>query len=222
MRLAAAICVSLLAGTAHCQLQKPPAVLAHVRFTVENPQLEPVFYSMDVFESGMGRYMAHYTMSQEGDTPFQPVDRPIRIHDPLLSRMFDAARTHHFFAIECEAPHSHVAFTGKKTFAYTGSDGKGSCTFNYSRDQSLNQLAADLMSVAFTLEEGARLTSEHLHDRLSLDGELEALQSAAQEHRALELGNIAPELESIANDDAVMNRARMRARELLLEPASVR
>ncbi len=220
MRLPVAICVAFLTGAAFAQTSGTATNKAEIRFTVENPRLEPAVYSIDVFEDGTGRYTAHYTVSQDGDTPFQPVDRAIHIHDPLLSRMFSVARAHQFFAVECEA-HNHVAFTGKKSLAYTGPEGKGSCTFNYSHDPELNQLASDLMSVAFTLEEGTVLASEHLHDRLSLDAELEALQDAAQERRALELGNIAPELDSIANDDAVMNRARTRARALLVEPASV-
>lgn len=222
MRLTAVICALLFAGTAYAQSPAAPAAKAHVRFTVENPQLQPSVYSLDVYEDGTGSYRASYTPAQEGDAVSVPVDRVIHIHDPLLSRLFSTARTHHFFAMDCEAPHNHVAFTGKKTLAYAGPEGEGSCAFNYSRDQSLNQLAADMMSVAFTLEEGVKLANEHQYDRLSLDAELEALASAAQEQRALELGNIAPELEAIANDDAVLNRARMRARELLLEPASVR
>lgn len=212
----------LIAGTACAQIPAASADRAHIRFTVENPQLEPSTYTLDVYKDGRGTYKATYTAAQNGDSAAQPVDRTIRIHDPLLSQLFSAARTHHLFDMDCQAPHSHVAFSGEKTFAYAGPEGDGSCTFNYSHDQSLNQLASDMISVAFTLEEGERLANEHLHDRLSLDAELDALQNAAQEHRALELGNIAPELESIADDDAVMNRARTRAHELLLEPASVR
>jgi hypothetical protein len=222
MRPVAAVFAFLLAATAFAQNPAGPASRTHIRFTVENPQLEPSTYSLDIFEDGNGRYSASYTASSDGDSAAAPVNRAIRIHDPLLSRLFETARSHHLFAMDCEAPHSRVAFTGKKTLAYAGTDGDGSCTFNYSRDPSLNQTASDLMSVAYTLEIGTRLANEHLHDRLSLDAELEALQGAAQDHRALELGNIAPELESIANDDEVMNRARARARALLLEPASVR
>ena len=115
----------------------------------------------------------------------------------------------------CEAPGSHVAFTGKKTVSYTGPDGHGECTYNWSRDQQLNQLADDLMAIAYTIDEGRRLATEHVHSRLSLDAELEALQDAAKDRRALEIENISSELESIANDEAVMNRARNRARALL-------
>ena len=96
----------------------------------------------------------------------------------------------------------------------------GECTFNWSRDQQLNQLADSLMAVAFTIHEGSRLAIEHVHSRLSLDAELEQLQDAAKDHRALEIENIAPELQSIAADPAVMNRARNRARALLNGDAS--
>jgi hypothetical protein len=133
----------------------------------------------------------------------------------LLS-FFQAARSHSFFTIPCEAPKSHVAFTGKKTISYAGPDGHGECTFNWSRDQSLNQLADDLMAIAYTIEEGRRLATEHVHSRLSLDAELEALQDAVKGRRALEIENISAELESIASDEAVMNRARNRARALLI------
>lgn len=218
MRFAAAILSVLIAGSAVAQSPAAPVGRAYVRFTVENPQLEPAAYTLNIYEDGAGNYSA----SGSDDASSTPTERAIRIHDPLLSQLFEAARSHHFFAINCEAPRSHVAFTGKKTLAYAGGDGAGSCTFNYSRDQSLNQIATDLMSVAYTLAEGPRLASERLHDRLSLDSELEALQDAAQDRRALELGNIAPELQAIANDDAVMNRARTRARALIPDPVSPR
>lgn len=218
MKLIAAVFV-LMAGIASAQDPPPATGGAHIEFTVENHQLDPAVYTLEINKDGSGTYTA--TLGG-GDVAPQAEKRAIQIHEPLLSQLFESAREDHFFAKECEAPHNHVAFTGKKTLAYTGPDGTGSCTFNYSREQNLNKIAYDLMSVAYTLEEGARLKNEHLHDRLSLDGELESLGSAAQDHRALELENIAPELEAIANDDAVMERARRRAQALLSEPASAR
>jgi hypothetical protein len=217
MRPIVALLTLLLAGIASAQDPPPATAGAQIRFTVENHQLDPSAYTLEINKDGSGIYTASFG---GGDVTPQAEKRAIQIREPLLSQLFESAQKDHFFATECEAPHNHVAFTGKKTLAYTGPDGKGSCTFNYSRDQSLNQLAYDLMSVAYTLEEGTRLKSEHLHDRLSLDGELESLGTAAQDHRALDLENIAPELEGIANDDAVMERARTRARALLSEPAS--
>lgn len=217
MKLAAAIFSLFLTGIAFGQNVATATNRAQIRFTVENPRLDPAAYSLKIFEDGTGSY----TASGGGESGGQQVERAIRVQEPLVSRLFGTARSDHFFAMDCEQPHSKVAFTGKKTLAYTGGDGSGSCSFNYSRDQSLNQIAAELMAVAYTLEVGTRLATEHLHDRLSLDAELESLQDAAHDSRALELGNIAQELESISNDDAVMDRARSRARSLLSEPASL-
>jgi hypothetical protein len=218
MRFAAVVLVLCLAGAASAQTPTGPASRAHIRFTVENPQLEPAIYSLEIFEDGTGSY----TVSAPGQSVSVSAGREVRVHDPLLSRVFKTARGHHFFAMNCESPQSNIALTGKKTLAYAGPDGEGSCTFNYSKEPAINQATAELMNVAYTLSEGTRLEAEHVHDRLSLDGELEALQDAAREHRALGLENIAPELQSIAEDDAVMERARTRARALLSEAASVR
>jgi hypothetical protein len=218
MRLVAAVFLLGLAAIASAQQPPAPADRAHIRFTVENPKAEPAAYSLEIYESGDGSYSASAVDGPESRT----AGKAIRIQAPLLTQLFKTARAEHFFAVSCESPQSHVAFTGKKTLAYAGPDGTGSCTFNYSRVRPLNDSAEMLMDVAYTLTVGARLNNEHLHDRLSLDSELEALQDAAKEHRALELENIAPELESIAGDDAVMERARTRARGLLSEAGSGR
>jgi hypothetical protein len=202
---------------------RPAAASPEIRFSFEHAQLDPATYSLVVKEDGSGHYESTpgpVSGPATDGIASAPHQRDIVIRDPLLESLFKTARSHHFFATECEAPDSHVAFTGKKTLAYSGPDGRGECTFNWSRDQQLNQLADSLMAVAFTIHEGSRLAIEHVHSRLSLDSELEQLQDAAKDHRALEIENIAPELQSIAADPAVMNRARNRARALLNGDAS--
>ncbi len=219
MRMAAVVLVLCLCAIAAAQTPTGPTDRAHVRLTVVNSQGDPRLYSLEIFEDGTGSY----TSSAAGETVSLSAGRQVRVHDPLLSRVFKTARAEHFFAMNCESPQHHVAFTGKKTLTYAGADGTGSCTFNYSGDRAVNETATMLMNVAYTLTVGARLKSEHLHDRLSLDAELEALQDeVAREHHTMELGNIAPELQSIADDDAVMERARKRATALLSEAGSAR
>jgi hypothetical protein len=191
-------------------------------FQFENPQLQPAAYSIEIHEDGSG----HYKSTPAAPTPTiasdpadeitpQPQDRAIRIGEPLRTQLFAAARSHHFFAIACEAPKSHVAFTGKKTLTYSAADGHGSCTFNYSRDESLNRMVEELEAVAFTLEEGQRITIQHQHSRLALDAELETLEDAAKNGRALEIENIAPQLQSVVDDQEILLRARKRAKALL-------
>jgi len=219
MKLAGVLFVVLATGVATAQTSAV-SQSSYILFSVANPRVEPSQYSLKIREDGTGEYKATYTPSGE-DTAAAPVDRAILIHDPVLAEIFNAARKYHFFAIDCHGS-QRVAFTGKKTLAYSGPDGSGSCTFNYSHTNGINEAATNLMSVAYTLAIGAQLASEHRYDRLSLDSELEALQEAVAEKRALEIENIAPELTSIVNDSAVMNRARERAQRLLNEASMTR
>ncbi|HTZ90353.1 MAG TPA: hypothetical protein VMA71_08430 [Alloacidobacterium sp.] len=192
--------------------------MAHIRFIFENPKLQPSSYVIDMNEDSSGHFRSEpgsaAAEDPEGITP-QAVNTDITIVDPLRSLLFKTARSHNFFNVACESTRSKVAFTGKKALQYTGPDGKGSCSFNWSRDQQLMNIADDLIAVAFTLEEGRRLTLEHQHNRLSLDAELEELQDAVKSGRAQQIQNIAPQLEAIAGDENVLERARLRARQLL-------
>ncbi len=219
----AATAVLVLALSQAAPSPGPASASPEIRFSFEHAQLDPAEYTLVVHEDGYGHYQSTPgPVSTSGSDGFAstPQQREMVIRDPLLASLFRIARSHHFFAMECEAPDSHVAFTGKKTVAYTGSDGHGECTYNWSRDPQLNQFADDLMAIAYTLYEGNRLAIMHAHSRLGLDAELENLQSAVKDHRALEIANIAPELQAIAADPAVMNRARNRARALLSGDAS--
>ena len=224
LALAAALVLSQSQAGPSSSGNVPPASgSAEIRFSFDHPQLDPAAYTIVIHEDGNGHYQSTpgpVSASASDGIGSAPLQRDIVVRDPLLESFFMAARAHHFFAVECETPDSHVAFSGKKTVAYSGPDGRGECTFNWSRDQQLNQLADNLMAVAYTVHIGSRLAIEHAHSRLGLDSELEELQEAVKDHRALEIENIAPELQSIAADPAVMNRARNRARALLNGGAS--
>jgi len=212
-----ALLLSLLGSAALAMAQQGDAS-ARIRFVFENPKLQPANYVLDIHENGMGHFHADpgeiAAVSTDAIAP-QAVDMDIQIKEPLRSFLFNTARSHNFFNVACESTKSKVAFTGKKALQYAGSDGKGSCTYNWSRDQQLMKMTDDLIAVAYTLEVGRRLAVEHEHDRLSLDTELEDLQSAAKGGRAQQLQNIAPQLQAIAEDEKVMERARSRARQLL-------
>lgn len=191
---------------------------AHVRFIFENTKLQPARYVMDIYEDGTGHFHSNPGMaaaSDPGGITAQSLDTDIRIEEPLRTFLFKTARSHNFFDVACEYAKSKVAFTGKKALMYDGPDGDGSCTFNWSRDQQLVKVADDLIAAAYTLEVGRRLALEREHNRLGLDAELEALQSAVKDGRAQQIQNIAPQLKAIASDESVMERARTRARQLL-------
>ncbi|HEX3438173.1 MAG TPA: hypothetical protein VHT24_15495 [Pseudacidobacterium sp.] len=191
---------------------------AHIRFIFENPKLQPANYVIDINEDGSGHFHSvpgSAVTSDPDGVVSQPIDMDIKIEEPLRSSLFKIARAHNFFDVACDSTKTKVAFTGKKALVYSGPDGDGSCTFNWSRDQQIMKVADDLIATAYTLEVGSRLTVEREHDRLSLDSELEALQDAVKGGRAQQVQNISPQLQSIADDEKVMERARNRARQLL-------
>lgn len=198
--------ILLLFATAGAFSQEPPAAgSASIRFTYQNLNLSPSDYQVFVRADGTGRY----TASGGGSHPAQ---QEISITPELLAKIFAAAREQKFFDLPCQAKGAdHVAFQGNKTLAYEGPDGKGACTFNYSKIKQIEQLNDIFQSIASTVAWGQRMVADRQHDRLGLDKELEGLASAVADGRAIQLQNIQPILQEIAADPSVINRARQRA-----------
>lgn len=190
---------------------------AQISFTYENPKLQPAKYVVTLQENGSGHYLSETGAAVLDHTqlPVRGQDRPIQISAGTRDLIFTAARQSKYFSIPCDSGAKHIAFQGMKTLAYSGSDGHGSCSFNWSKDKQIQNLTDKFQAIASTLEEGAKLEVEYEHSRLSLDGELELLAGLVHDSRALELNNIAPILNKIAEDDAILKRAQRRARDLL-------
>jgi hypothetical protein len=191
---------------------------ASIVFTFDHPQLQPAHYTITIDETGAGHFESvPGSAASDQDDPVRPapVNRAIRLDDGLRADLFRYARSHAYFGGRCDRGQSGMAFTGNKTLAYAGSDGHGSCGFVWAADPALQRLTDQLNAVAFTIEIGRRLDVEVQHDRLGLDSELSFLQDAVKERRASGLPNIATELEAIASDQQVMDRARKRAVALL-------
>jgi len=193
---------------------------AQVGFSYENRQLQPARYNFLIDENGAGQYHSEPGDPPPADTPSyqnlaEAQDRPVQLSRPVVEHIFSTARAQKFFAIKCEDEKDKVAFQGTKQLSYRGPDGSGSCTYNWSKSAAIEKLTTIFESIAFTLEEGRRLEVEHKHDRLALDAELGELTTAVKEGRALEVQSIQPVLQEIAEDDLVLERARMRAKKLL-------
>lgn len=217
MRISSALIPLLLSAVAVPTLASAPTS-ARIVYTFKHPQLQPAQYTITIEESGAGHFV-----SQTGQAPVDysdgvypaPVDREIRLDNALRDDLFRYAHSHAFFAGHCDRGQSGLAFTGNKTLSYNGPDGQGSCSFVWAADPALQRLSDQLGAVAYTIEVGRRLDVEVQHDRLGLDAELESLQDAVKDQRAWDLPNIADQLQSIASDEEVMDRARKRAQDLL-------
>lgn len=188
-----------------------------VSFQFERAGVSVPRYALQVLEDGTGSYQADVIpgIAPAASTPTQHVDRAITLTRGTAAKIFKAAHDLNRFNIECEAKVKNIANTGTKTLSYAGPDGRGSCVYNYSENKDVAMLTDTFLGIAFTLDEGRRLSFLHRFDRLGLDAEMDSLAEEAQAGRALELETIAPALTSIANDSAVMERVRVRAAKLL-------
>jgi hypothetical protein len=187
-----------------------------IRFTYENPKLQPQKYVLTVEEDGTGHFRSEGSGQSDGQSmSSEPQDRPIHISRTLREAMFAAARKSKLFAFSCDDGGKNIAFQGTKTLEYEGPEGKGSCVYNWSKKPQIEKLTDQFEAMAATLDEGSRLQRQYEHGRLSLDSEMEILEQMVHEGRAIELENIAPILQTLAGDEAVLQRVQRRARALL-------
>ena len=190
---------------------------AQIRFTYENPKLEPHKYVLVVGEDGSGNYHSEGSGSSADGQGMasEPVDRPIHVSKAVRDSMFAAARKNKFFAKSCDDGGKNIAFQGTKTLEYEGPDGQGSCIYNWSKNAQIGKLTDQFQAIAATLDEGSKLQRQYEHGRLSLDSEMEILEQMVRDGRAIEIENIAPLLQTLSGDEAVLQRVQRRAKTLL-------
>jgi hypothetical protein len=203
----------------------PTKTPAEVSFQFDRPGLPVPRFTMTMHEDGTGRYEADQAEVKATATLMrgqaaQHVDRQISLTKATAAKVFKAARVLNYFNIECSSKAKNIADTGKKTLSYTGPDGSGSCTYNYSENKTIDMLTNTFQGIAFTMDEGRRLEFLHRYDRLGLDAEMILLSQEAEAGRALELGTISPTLAAIADDASVIQRVRLKASKMLEQVAS--
>ncbi len=222
--LMAWLATASFAQTAVAPAAVPVLSTPQVSFQFERIGLPVPKFTLAVNEDGTGTYQAQVASASgsteaigQANAAGPPVNRAIRISGSTAETIFKTARSLDRFNIECASKAKNIADTGKKTLSYTGADGQGACHYNYSDNKSVAQLTSLFQAIAFTMDEGRKLGFMHRFDRLGLYSEMDALDHEVVEKRALELGNIAPELKAIVSDDALMQRVREKAAKLLAQ-----
>jgi hypothetical protein len=198
---------------------------AEVSFQFDRPGLPVPHFTLRLHEDGMGRYEADQAEVRATATSMrgqgaEHVDRQISLTKATAVKVYKAARTLNHFNIECLSKAKNIADTGKKTLNYTGPDGSGSCTYNYSENKTVDMLTSTFQGIAYTMDEGRRLEFLHRYDRLGLDAEMISLAQEVEAGRALELGTISPTLALIADDTSVIQRVRLKASKMLEQVAA--
>jgi hypothetical protein len=202
---------------------KPTA--AEVTFQFDRPGLEVPHFKLRIQEDGVGTYQADQaemaaTQTAGRGQAAQHIDRALRLTPGTVAKIFKEARSLNHFDTECASKAKNIADTGKKILTYSGPDGSGTCTYNYSENKNVDTLTNTFLAIAYTMDEGRKLEFLHRYDRLGLDAEMASLSQEVQEGRALELGTISPALASIADDAALIQRVRLKASKMLEQSAA--
>ena len=217
-----AVLVPILSSFAVGQSSARPAK-ASVTYSFERPGLTVPKFVLTVFEDGTGTYTGESAAVSGGAswgaykpaTTGQNFNRTLALSPATTDEIFKTARSLDRFTIECASKAKNIADTGKKTFTYSGPDGQGTCTYNYSDNKMVTHLTDTMFGIAFTMDEGRKLDFMHRYDRLGLYSEFDTLKREVEAKRALELNNIRDSLTSIASDEALMEKVRERAVTLL-------
>jgi len=218
--------VAFTAGQTAAPAPDPSATKqAEVSFQFDRAGMPVPRFTLRIREDGSGRYQADQaempaTATSMRGQAAQHIDRPINLTRGTVAKVFKSARAVNYFNIECESKAKNIANTGKKTLSYTGADGSGSCTYNYSENKTVDTLTNTFLGIAYTMDAGRKLEFLHRYDRLGLDAEMILLSQEAEAGRALELGTIAPTLATIVDDTAVIQRVRLRAQKMLEQVAA--
>ncbi len=212
MRLPERWLVALLLSVA-VQAQVP-ASGPRLSFTLDRTGAAALHYTVQLDEAtGKGVYRATLPAAGNMGAAGAPTDLPIAVPPAALARVFAAVPL--IQSNRCESHRKGVAQTGTKTLRLVGAGATSECSYNYSEDDRVNAATAVFEALAETMQYGDRLGTKLRFDRLGLDAEIDGLVAALADGRALAVGNIAPVLGAIQNDDRVMERVRRKAAHLL-------
>jgi hypothetical protein len=196
-----------------------------VAFAFERSGLPVPKYRMTIHDDGSAVYEGEEAPASGGTASVaalrpQPFRNLVTISPATSSRVFAIARKLNHFNTTCASKAKNIADTGTKTLSYSGPDGSGACTYNYSENKDVEALTEIVQGIAETMDQGRELDHLRRYDRLGLDSAITFLAQEVSEGRALEVGTIAASLRAIAADAEVMARVRTRANKLLtLVPA---
>lgn len=184
-----------------------------VTFTLDFPISVPEHYSLRVTQDGKASYesMGKLTPEADGD----PFSYDFTMSEENHARIFELAAQAKYFESDVDYKKGHLANTGKKVLAYQDGQVQHEAAYNYSINSAVQQLTRIFQNVSATLEFARRLQYFHRYQRLALEEELKRMEEMAKSDSLDEIQAVAPMLQEIADDKAILNVTRSRAVRLL-------
>ena len=191
-------------------------------FSRDLPGVPVPKYTLTIRDDGSGSYAGEAAppptrYGPPASTAAIPFQRELHLTSATTARIFDLAAQLDHFNRDCASKAKNVADTGTKTISYSGPDGHGSCTYNYTEIKELVALTQLIQGITETLDTGRELDRLHRYDRLGLDSAMSSLVQEAASGRALELETIGDSLRAIVSDNDVLARVRAKANAMLTQ-----
>lgn len=187
---------------------------ATVTFTLDFPDSSPEHYSISVQSDGHAKYESTGKISKDSDDR-DTYQTEFAFSEATRTRIFELAAQAHYFSGKVDSGNKKLAFTGAKKLAFTSAQQNSSAAYNFSSIPAVQQLTTLFQGVSATLEFGHRLSYFHRYQKLALDEELKGMEEQAQRGDLIELQAVAPILQEIYDDPAVIKVVRARARRIL-------
>ncbi|HEY2116253.1 MAG TPA: hypothetical protein VGJ51_14235 [Candidatus Angelobacter sp.] len=197
------------------QTQKPDQASATPSITFERvwEDISPQSVTITVSANGAAKYSSR-DPGKNGDEADNYQTEFAMSHD-RCDKLFRYAREANYFQGDFTFKKHAVASTGKKTLTYADASRHFNTTYDYSEHKAIQEITSIFMGISNTIEHGRKLQFLRRFDKLGLEAELKVMEDAAESHSLVEIQLIAPTLESIAEDHAILNIARQRAHRLL-------
>jgi hypothetical protein len=194
-----------------------PTVTFHVLWEAATPQE----YTIQATSVGSAQYVSRNPTQAPDANGVRDADYVLEftMSEANRRKIFALAEQAKFFDGQFDYTKHAIANTGKKTLSYVDSDRHFQTTYNWSENVAIDQLTRIFGGISATIEHGRKLKFLRRFDKLGLEAELKGMEHLAESQDLAEIQIIAPMLESIANDAAILNIARQRARRLLARAA---
>ena len=189
--------------------QSAAGIIPTITFARNWDAAQPSFLKIEIDSSGRARYESQDPKSGEPYTEDFTLSRATR------EKILDLTTKANYFNGSFDFKQHKIAFTGTKTLIYHDAAHSGQTTYNWSQNQSVEQLTNMFIAISNTIEAGRKLDYLIHYDKLGLDQQLEAMENQADSGQMIELQVVAPALQEIGSNPVYMHIAQQRARHLL-------
>lgn len=188
-----------------------------VIFTSAFWRADPSYYSIAIDATGAATYQSSSDSESGTGVPYTV---EFRVGDRTRRMTFNIAQGLGFFAEPARAPVGSPDNEPVRTLAYGYLQVHNQITFSTSQNDDVDELTSLFEDISETMEFGRRLVDLYLHDKGSLDGELDLMQKSVAARRLREIDAISPVLRRIAGDGRLGTETRHKAEMLLTQPRS--